>query len=424
MNNEMDRFPLLAVTLSDPKRYVEDYLTNNNIAVTLTGSLVDAEQRPRPLIENALYRAALSDYLDYSNIYRILKLPKVLQFTKALLVDSLDEILFHKRQVQVQALATTLACEQEDLSELRRWVAALNPSHTELDVLKAAHFIWQVKRKLVGKKTKWESLLHIYSRDQGKGKSWAIRHLLTPLQPAVIYSKLTTFCDDRSSASLARNYVAFVDEIDWPTKESGEYLKTIITSPEVSYRPMRTNDVVTITNNVTLITAANRQIYEIINDSSGNRRYHQITVPGDIDHGAINSIDSFRIFKGIDEKLEDGYSTRLGEDLAVELSAMVVKEDIEVFIEDLHLIPTSTNTKRIILDDLFDTYISYCSTNNYKDPMNKKWFARKLNLRGVKTKRIQKGEARYVTIDVDTRCPVADVETKRFFNINSRLDPA
>jgi hypothetical protein len=404
----------------DPKKYIEDYLKTHSICISLSGTLIDPENRPRPLIESAISRAALQDYLDYSNIPKYHGLPRILQLTKDSIRDSLDEVIFEQRVQQAKALSSHLACEQEDLTEIKKWVHALNPNHTELDVYKAAHFIWQVKRKLAGLPTKWESLLHLYSRDQGFGKSWAIRYLLGPLAPAVIYSKLTTFCDDRSSGALARNYAAFIDEIDWPTKDSVEYLKTIITSPQVSYRPMRTNEVHTVPNNVTLITAANRQIYEIINDSSGNRRYLQITVPQKVDWDLIHKIDYLKLYRGVNEKIEDGYSTILQDELTKELSEMVVKEDIEVFIDDLHLIPKE-NSKTILLDDLYVAYSDYCSVNGYKEPMNKKWFSRKLNLRGVKTKRLIIDKERCQVIVVDTQCPVLEMGKKKLFTISKEL---
>lgn len=396
------------VYLHDVKSFVSSYLKDNNIKVTLSGGLNDPDKRPRNLIESAMQRMATSGYLIYSSIAKYENLPKVLLPSKQAIGDALDEVIFEERKSKVKELSDRLACTGEDLTELAKWVKAINPNYTKADLMKAAHFIWQVKRKLAGKPTKWETLLHLYSREQGLGKSWAIReYLLKPLEPAVIFTKLSTFCDERSTAALEKNFVAFVDEIDWADNASVEYLKNIITSSEVGYRPMRTNEVVQVKNNVTLITAANRHIYEIITDNSGNRRYHEIEVPTKSNWELLKSIDYLALYRGIDENDVEGYSVRVQDELGRELEAYKTPSDIEVYITDRFLKPES-GSKQVSLDDLFDDYRAYCSASGIANPLNKNWFSRNIHRRGVVTKRLTLGKVKVQVAVVDVECPVRE----------------
>jgi hypothetical protein len=407
-----DELVQIAVRLTDPKDYVKWFLASEAIEVSLAGTLIDREDRPKSIVENAMHRSMLREHIRYSECYKLMRLPKLNQLTKESLRDSLDEYIFEARKVKLKELSDRLACETENLAELTKWVKALNPESTHVEVMKAAHFIWQVKRKLAGLKTTYHTLLHIYGRQQGTGKSTAIKKLLEPLNPAVIYAKLEVFCDDRSTAALEKNYAAFVDEIDWPNKDSTEYLKNIITADHMSYRPMRTNDVQTVKNNCTLITAANRHIYEIIVDYSGNRRYTEIVCADVMDWGVIDKIDSLAVFKGVNEKLEHGYLTQVMQEVRAEQTAMQMKEDIVEFIEDSNLL-VSNEPKTILLDDLYVHYQQYASVNGVKNVLDKRWFARKLGMRGVKTHRKQYQGSLVYMVTVDTQCPVPDVQLKR-----------
>jgi hypothetical protein len=410
----------IAVRLTDSKEYVKHFLTHEQIAVSLSGTLVDKEHRPKSIIENVIYRSALRDYITYTAHQKALRLPKVLQLTKQAISDSLEEYIFDVRKESVAKLAADLACETENLDELRKWVKALNHESTEADVMKAAHFVWQIKRKLARMPTTYHTLLHIYGRKQGTGKSTAIRKLLSVLDPAVIYTKIGVFCDDRSTAALERNYVAFVDEIDWANKDSTEYLKNIITAEHVSYRPMRTNDVVTVKNNCTLITAANRHIYEIIIDYSGNRRYTEIATSDFMDWDIINNIDAAKIFKGVDEKIEHGYLPKVLDEVMAEQTGMQMKEDIVEFIEDMHLQELG-ELKTISLDDLYIAYKQYADENGIKNPLDKRWFSRKLMMRGIKTARKTFMGSPVFMLQVSTKCPVPDIYLKNK-HVNKELE--
>ncbi|TWB02756.1 virulence-associated protein E [Gluconacetobacter diazotrophicus] len=137
------------------------------------------------------------------------------------------------------------------------------------------HFVWQVKRKMIGRPVK-HHMMPIFTGTQGLGKSVFIEDKL--LKPIHDFMKKTDFnlIDEGKAASLFQNFVLFFDEMSGIRKADVNGIKGAITDTTRTYRPMRTNEERTITNNATFIGATNETLDVLIKDESGARRFAAI----------------------------------------------------------------------------------------------------------------------------------------------------
>lgn len=139
------------------------------------------------------------------------------------------------------------------------------------------HLIWNIKTKAWKGINKYPFMLNI-SGEQGNGKTSFVKHLCQDvLQNMFSVQNIDVLNDDFGSRLLADQWVLFFDEL---VQRNGnidiDKLKQLITNGQVRRRIMFSQNYETNTIRCVFIGSANRPIYEVIHDETGNRRYLNI----------------------------------------------------------------------------------------------------------------------------------------------------
>jgi hypothetical protein len=381
MQNSLDQ-PLLE--LLSPKVFAKKYLETHQIEVLLNGRLKAKNGEERDLIEGEIYVEFIQKHTATGQLQKILKQP-IPRYDRKTFTHAMDSIINMAIRDHLEKRKTELRCEGEDLSAIRTWVKAVTGKDSELDVMKVAQFIWQIKRKFFGLPVTHHLLVHVFG-PQGVGKSTAIRQLVKAMNPLVLKLDTTDLTDTRLLPALQRNYVGFLDEFDYPDKVSIESLKSLLTGDEKSYRKLYTNYDSSATINITVISAANRHIQEIIVDPTGMRRYAELVAGPTIDYDVTKDFDSDAAFRGVNELDEVGYSHRVRSQLEDEQKAMTMKDDIEMFLEDFNIKPEEGSFKEVTSQSLYELYREFCENGKFVQ-LNKKWFLTRLANKKVLTMR-------------------------------------
>lgn len=136
-----------------------------------------------------------------------------------------------------------------------------------------AHWIWQVKQKMLGRAPVHHMMPIIFSAEQGSGKTTFTRRLVSPLMEFASADVLISDFADRRSAEIYRFPVVVVDDMEQVAASTVPIIKSLITSASINRRPLFTSHSVTMRQAATLIGTANRPIHELIDDDSGHRRF-------------------------------------------------------------------------------------------------------------------------------------------------------
>lgn len=180
-----------------------------------------------------------------------------------------------------------------------RFLIAATGSAKPLEKAVLCHFIWQIKRKLLGLKV-GNHLMPIFVGKHRGGKTEAIKKLLGPIeQLCLMANDMTVITDERGIKALNDNYCIFFDEMAKAGKVDADRMKNIITSEYVSYRIMRTNQYASLRHNSVFIGATNHHVRDLIFDHTSARRFYEIPTLNVLNHQEINSIPYLEIWKSI-----------------------------------------------------------------------------------------------------------------------------
>jgi hypothetical protein len=171
-----------------------------------------------------------------------------------------------------------------------------------------AHWIWQVKQKMLGRPPEHHMMLIIFSTEQGSGKTTFVRRLVSPLSEFASADVLLSDFADRRSAEIYRFPVVVVDDMEQLAASTVPIVKSLITSASINRRPLFTSLSVTVRQTTTLIGTANRPIHELIDDDTGHRRFVMMPFKnGDSAKGGdariwqiVNSLDFEKLWLAVD----------------------------------------------------------------------------------------------------------------------------
>jgi hypothetical protein len=172
-----------------------------------------------------------------------------------------------------------------------------------VDIAVLAHFIWQVKRKLYGKKVVYH-MMPIVTGPQGVGKSEQARRLFSPIRELSTEQTFEVFTDSRKFYMFNDFYVMFLDEMTGARKTELAALKQKIAAEEITERKLGTNSSDTYGQNSTFIATTNTQFIELLKDETGARRFWEIQSRRTADPSvwpAMNSLAYTDLWQGIDE---------------------------------------------------------------------------------------------------------------------------
>lgn len=322
----------------DPRAFVRKALPIAIIALGLTDdTIIGAEQF------DLLIRQLHLSQRDFLEIVRrefkkkekdTKKLPK--PFTRKDVEDALVLLLQKAIDFTLEQVRISLKCPAENLAPLINWIRASTGKEDRSDVAAIAHWLWLIKRKLLGLPVANHIMVVAYGK-QGGGKTIAIRKLLGPLHDFgyVLYASVSQIADERYLKLLNEHFVVFCDEMAWAERADINSLKNTISADILTPRKLGTNQGFRIKQNSTFIGASNRRVNEMIWDSSGMRRFYELICEDTLSWSLVNSIDYLELIRGIDEARKDGYL--IGDALATvrkKQDELINRDDLTLFLED------------------------------------------------------------------------------------------
>ncbi|KMO40646.1 hypothetical protein VQ02_07340 [Methylobacterium variabile] len=136
--------------------------------------------------------------------------------------------------------------------------------------------VYQCKRKMHEAPIAQPHMLSFFGK-QNLGKSRLTRLIASPIKEAARKKvTLKQVVGGEKAAEMWDSNLLIIDDLDKaPDTTLGEF-KSIITSEEFNFRPMRTNKFERLPNVTTLLASHDRQLMEILGDHRGMRRYNEL----------------------------------------------------------------------------------------------------------------------------------------------------
>lgn len=278
--------------------------------------------------------------------------------------DALVVYRHERANENLKELAKKLTYNSSEIDLVAVWVKAVCGSESKLDAAIIKHFIWQVKRKLLGLSVENHIMPVVYGRS-GIGKSVAVTKLIEPLKSAVLRTDMSIFSDQFSRRAFSRNFVVFFDELQGSDKADINAMKQIITANVVEWRAMRSEKVMSAPQSSTFIGCSNDPVRERIQDTTSSRRFWQINCSDVVDWNVINSIDYLALWRSIDENANSPIFECLNEVRNVQESEIRVKDIVEQWVEECCEI-VDFDTSSLTTTELYDSFKDFCVWQSYK----------------------------------------------------------
>lgn len=256
-----------------------------------------------------------------------------------------------------------------------------------------AQLIWNIKR-LTRELPTYNDLIISIKGEQGIGKGYMVNSIFGSVLGAFYApsTKLSEILDERRKPALANMLLMNIDEGD--VGGSGFYdsknmagFKSIITNDYLTHRPLYTNQEVTVRKKVSFISTSNHSIHEVMNDSTGMRRFLEFNSKNArqqrFDYERTTKIAqlSLKAFQAIDETRDYGYwdlKSETGKKITAIQDAYVKKPLLDEFLaERLDYVADIKFADCITLDRIYDDYCNYAREMNE----NSKFLITKRNFR-------------------------------------------
>lgn len=369
--------------LKDPRKYVEQYLKLNNIAVNERGELKCKSGKDNKQIFDSMYL----DYLAQVRAHNATQAVKVKAHRDSvetikenIMLKALDELIGVAKLKARKDTLDALKCVKEDLQPLKQYIKALTGKEDKEDVAVMAHWLWQVKSKMLDKIPTYHIMPIFFGKQEG-GKSTAVTKLIQPIENFRLNISLDQMTDDRYFKAMAENYIVVFDEMERADRTDIDSLKKQVTIDYNDYRPLGTNNVYKVKQACSFIGTTNRQVSEQIVDSTGMRRFWQMNCLDKLDWNTLSNLDYKALWKGIDENKTDGYILPHINQIRAKQETLVAKDELTAYMESRNLVSGSTQTTTVSSQELYRDYKIWAEENGFK-PMNNVWFGRKFAGKG------------------------------------------
>lgn len=302
----------------------------------------------------------------------------LLKLDKDLVQRVVVQWLAEKRELHLDEYRKWIAYDGAQPTEdhAARFIRALKGVDSEIDAAVLRHFIWQVKRKLLKIPVERHMMVVLYGA-QNIGKSVAANKLFEPVGELVgNLPSLSTLNDSRELRLLSKNYVLFVDEMARSQQVDVKILKNTITSSHFSQRVMRFTEHVTLPNNATFFGCSNEDLQDLIWDTTGVRRFWQITCAEKVDWKRINTLNYRAMWLSVDENAPPPILPFASQIFEKQHDEFRNKDTVEHFIES-----QSTKVKRWTLaGDAYQLYRTWCEENGFNSPLTSHKFGKRLKV--------------------------------------------
>lgn len=278
--------------------------------------------------------------------------------------DALNVYRHERAGLELARLTQMLSYKPSKIDPVAAWVTALCGETSELDIVAVKHFLWQVKRKLLGLSVEHHCMLVIVGRS-GIGKSVAVSRLIEPLRAVSLQTDMGIFSDQFSRRAFSRNFIVFFDELNGSDEANVNAVKQIITAPVIEWRAMRSERVMSAPQNTTFIGCSNEQVRDRIKDSTSSRRFWQIECADRVDWEAINGIDYLNLWRSIDENAPAPLVDRLSEIRKVQEAEIRVKDIVEQWVEETCEV-VSFDESSLTTSELYESFKEFCLWQNQK----------------------------------------------------------
>lgn len=246
------------------------------------------------------------------------------------------------------------------------------------------HYFYQVQMKLhYGVESILrqgnESMLLLVSQQQKTGKSTTVRHLLNPLNKYgfVWKTDFTRLEDVFSLQNLAYNYAAWFDDAGRSSMKNMSRFKQIVTDDEVNFRAMYTQTEMRLPKLATLIGTSNKTARELLPDSTGLRRIHQVMVNnesvdkgGGIDLDTVTQLDIVHLMKctPLGPQASPLFRYITPTELTLYEESIRPRHLIELWADDMGYAPGTKKTGQLkSLADLFKSCTMWAGENGYSN---------------------------------------------------------
>jgi hypothetical protein len=189
----------------------------------------------------------------------------------------------------------------------------LGRAATELEIACLTHWLWGVKKKLLGKTIRNHLWINVLG-PQESGKTIWINKLCEPLA-GLMWSNVSVekALDVRLGNCYSQYSIICPDELSRAAKADMEDLKSIITADRVSFRPMQTGRTEQVRNMSSFISSSNHSLSEALGDVTGMRRFFEFSgLSGDRTlirkwFMSLSVEDIIKVWRCVDESRGEGY---------------------------------------------------------------------------------------------------------------------
>lgn len=391
---------------NENKNHLVGSFKGDNLAVELhkemikEGLMDTMEKKPQmnPVVE-VLSKAHAAGLVDK-------KYPR--SYWQALITEAEPQV----RQLVTQGKTNNLKyegrAEPARRDEMEWLMGALLNRHDPIAIAVMKHFIWQVKRKLIGKKP-INHMMPVIWGPGGTGKSWTIERLIRVLPEELVNTsyRIEKAGDDRYNRQLQDSFIIYFDELDGIKHASKNAVKCLITGElALTSRNMGSHTSTKYQHNATFIATTNDYPSIFMNDEYTNRRLFPIEVDKQSDFEKVNSTDFAEIWRQVDETQESSiYINGVAAQVKEAQQKLQLSRTEKAFLTAAEVKADETNTVKGI--ELYKEYCRYCEENRVPAraaPYFYSYLDHELKLRRhITTREVVKYYATYVPYDKETK---------------------
>ena len=257
------------------------------------------------------------------------------------------------------------------------------------------HFLWQCKRKLLGRNVTWDLLVNIFG-GSGIGKTTMVQDIGKVFQDFSIVSTLSEVLDtERQVKKLAECYYVNLDELATGNASEFRYggsdsgsldkaqktaFKKLMTQRKARTRNMGGQSQSTQRYTFSFIASSNTHLADVIYDETTMRRYVEIECENkDIqDYSKLEEAKKLilDVWKSVDENDDRGYWYP-GCKIWAEVKKMQdtyypSNTTTASWIKEFGVVPCNSNAKEKLMD-LYESYKTYCNKHENRPKCYDNW---------------------------------------------------